>query len=89
MSPSLYDTTNKVSKTLAITYTKDGVTGTVDYPIEIVNYATKIEMHKEPKKLYNVNESEDLSGGEILVTRAVRITRSNRINRSKSFSYRI
>lgn len=31
MSPSSYDTTQKLSKTLTITYTKDGITKSVDY----------------------------------------------------------
>ena len=49
---------------------RTGVTGTVDYPIEIVNNVTKIEIHDYPKQSYNVNESESLSGGSIKVTRA-------------------
>lgn len=81
MSPSLYDTTNKVSKTLAITYTKDGVTGTVDYPIEIVNNVTKIEIHDYPKQSYNVNESEDLSRRKHKSYKSNRNTRNYRFNR--------
>ena len=31
MSPSQYDQTQKVQKTLTISYTKDGITKSVDY----------------------------------------------------------
>ena len=38
MSPAASEyTNNKLSKTLKITYTEDGKTETINYPIEIVN----------------------------------------------------
>ncbi len=71
MSPSTYDSTNKVSKTVTLSYTEDGVQDAADFEINIVNNVTKIEMHTTPKVSYNVNETLDVTGGEILVTRAV------------------
>ena len=71
MSPVSYDSTNKVSKTLVITYTKDGETGTVNYPIEIINDVKSITVHSTNHKTeYNVNDTLDLTNLEILVTRA-------------------
>ena len=70
MSPASYDSTNKVSKTLKISYTEDGVTEEVDYPIEIINDTKSITMHTTPKVQYNVNEALSIENGEILVTRA-------------------
>ena len=71
MSPVSYDSTNKVSKTLVITYTKDGETGTVNYPIEIINDVKSITVHSTNHKTeYNVNDTLDLANLEILVTRA-------------------
>ena len=71
MSPVSYDSTNKVNKTLVITYTKDGKTGTVNYPIEIINDVKSITVHSTNHKTeYNVNDTLDLANLEILVTRA-------------------
>ena len=71
MSPVSYDSTNKVSKTLVITYTKDGERGTVNYPIEIINDVRSITVHSTNHKTeYNVNDTLDLANLEILVTRA-------------------
>ena len=71
MSPASYDSTNKVNKTLVITYTKDGETGTVNYPIEIINDVKSITVHSTNHKTeYNVNDTLDLANLEILVTRA-------------------
>ena len=69
-----YDSTaQRYSKTVKITYTdKDGATDTQNYTFEIINHVTKIEMHGTSHKTdYNVNDTIDLSTGEILVTRAV------------------
>ena len=71
MSPASYDNTNKVSKTLKISYTQDDVTKEVDYPIEIINDVKSISMNTTPKTQYNVNDSLSLENGDILVTRAV------------------
>ena len=73
MSPnaSEYGADYTLSKTLKIEYTKDGVTGTVNYPITIVNDVKSITIHTIPTKvLYNVNETLDVTAGEIKVTRA-------------------
>ena len=71
MSPASYDSTNKVDKTLKITYTKDGKTGTVNYPITIINDVKSIAVHSTNHKVnYNVNETLDVTNLEILVTRA-------------------
>ena len=71
MSPAAYDSTNKLDKKLKITYTEDGVTGTVNYPITIVNDIKSIAIHTTPTKVaYNVSEPLDVTGGEIEITRA-------------------
>ena len=76
MSPnaSEYGADYTLSKTLKIEYTKDGVTGTVNYPITIVNDVKSITIHTIPTKVsYNVNETLDVTAGEIKVTRATGI----------------
>ena len=73
MSPnaSEYGADYTLGKTLKIEYTKDGATGTVNYPITIVNDVKSIDIHTTPTKVsYNVNETLDVTGGEIKVTRA-------------------
>ena len=73
MSPnaSEYGSDYTLSKNLKIEYTKDGVTGTVNYPITIVNDVKSITIHTIPTKVsYNVNETLDVTDGEIEVTRA-------------------
>ena len=70
MSPTTYDNTNKVSKTLKIEYTEDGKTGTVNYPIEIINSLKSISLNGTPKTSYNVNESME-TGLSITVNREV------------------
>ena len=68
MSPTNYGNTNKISKTLKIEYTEDGKTGTVNYPIEIVNSLKSISLNGTPKTSYNVNESLE-TGLSITVNR--------------------
>lgn len=68
MSPTTYDNTNKVTKTLKIEYTEDGKTGTVNYPIEIINSLKSISLNGTPKTSYNVNESLE-TGLSITVNR--------------------
>ena len=68
MSPTNYDNTNKVSKTLKIEYTEGGKTGTVNYPIEIINSLKSISLNGTPKTSYNVNESLEI-GLSITVNR--------------------
>ena len=74
MSPvaSEFGADNTISKTLKITYTKDGKTGTVNYPITIINDVQTITVHSTNHKVdYNVNDTLDVTNLEILVTRAV------------------
>ena len=60
MSPSASEyTNNKINKTLKITYTEEGKTGTVNYPIEIINKVQSITIKGTPKTTYNVNEALD------------------------------
>ena len=71
MSPAVSDyTDNKVDKTLKIEYTKDGKTGTIDYPITIINDVKSIIIETSPKTDYKVNESLDISAGTLKVQRA-------------------
>jgi len=60
-----FGTDNKASKQVQINYA--GKTATL--PITIVNKVTGITMHTTPKTSYNVNDSLDVTNGEILVTR--------------------
>ena len=60
MSPAASEyTNNKINKTLKITYTEDGKTGTINYPIEIINKVQSITIKGTPKDTYNVNEALD------------------------------
>ena len=71
MSPAASDyTNNKVSKTLTITYTENGVTEDISYPITIINDVKSISVTTEPKTQYNVGDTLDVSTGVIEVTRA-------------------
>ena len=69
-SPTSYDDTNKVSKTLKITYMEDEKTETIEYPITIINTVTGITLQENAKKQYNVNEGLQ-KGLSIFVTREV------------------
>ena len=75
MSPdaSEFAVDNRLSKTLLITYTTaNGVSGSVNYPITIINDVRSIAMHSTNHKVsYNLNESLDLTNAEIKITRAV------------------
>ena len=63
---------NKYSKTLKILYTEDEATKTVNYPITIINDIKSIAMHTTPTKTkYNVNDTLDVTNGEIKIVRAV------------------
>ena len=60
MSPAVSEyTNNKINKTLKITYTEEGKTGTINYPIEIINKVQTITIKGTPKTTYNVNEALD------------------------------
>ncbi len=59
MSPANYGQTQKVTKTLKITYIEDGKTGTINYPIEIINKVQSITIKGTPKTTYNINEALD------------------------------
>jgi len=71
MSPaeSEYGINHKVTKNLTIKYEEDGTQKTATYEIEIINKITSIKMHTTPKTNYNVNDTLDVTNGEILVTR--------------------
>ena len=74
MSPAYADyTNNELNKTLKIEYTENGVSQTAYYPITIKNNVTGIAMGTTPTKTtYELNDSTyDLTGGDIIVTRAV------------------
>ena len=69
MTPSSYDnSTNKLTKTLKITYTEDGITKTINYTITIINTVKDVKLYGTPKTNYNVNEAMQ-AGLSILVTR--------------------
>ena len=68
MSPTTYDNTNKVSKTLKIEYTEGGKSQSINYPIEIINTLKYISINGTPKTSYNVNESME-TGLSIIVNR--------------------
>ena len=74
MSPSIseYGADNKVSKVLTLKYTaKNGVTGTTSYPITITNTIQSIAIDTLPSKTkYNVNDTLDVTGGKLKITRA-------------------
>ena len=74
MSPTSeeYGSGNTVSKTLTFKYTtQNGVTGIVDYPITIKDYIKSITMHTTPTKTkYNVNDTLDVTNGEIKIIKA-------------------
>ncbi len=70
LTPTSYGSTNKVSKTLKIKYEEDGIPGTVDYPVTIINAIEKIELIGNPKTQYNVNEGI-LEGLSVKITRKV------------------
>ena len=74
MSPSIseYGKDNKLSKTLTLKYTaKNGVTGTASYPITITNTIQSIAIDTLPSKTkYNVNDTLDVTGGKLKITRA-------------------
>ena len=65
MSPTNYGPTQKISKTLKITYTEDGKTGTANYPITITNKVQSISIKGTPKDSYKLNEPMD---GNITIT---------------------
>ena len=63
---------HKISKTLKLNYTKDGVTADeVEYIIDIINNVKSISMYQEPKTEYNIGDTIEVIGGEVLITRAV------------------
>jgi len=71
MSPaeSEYGINHKVTKNLTIKYEENGTQKTATYEIEIINKITSVKMHTTPKTNYNVNDTLDVTNGEILVTR--------------------
>ena len=72
MSPTSYDDdTQKVNKKLTIEYSEGGVTKSIDYPITIINDVKSITIKTLPQTEYKVNETLDITTGELLVTRAV------------------
>ena len=75
MSPASYGKTQKVDKTLKIEYSKDGQTGTVNYPITIINDIKSIAVHDPATRTtYNIGDTLDVTGLSISVTRATGTT---------------
>ncbi len=71
MSPASYDSTQKVDKTLKISYSEDGKSDSVNYPITIINDVKSISVHStNHKTTYNIGDALDIDNLEILVTRA-------------------
>ena len=71
MSPnaSEYNSNNEVTKTLTISYTKDGQNITKDYTIKIANPIDTITIGQSPRTNYNLNDSTAGVGGTLTVTR--------------------
>ena len=71
MSPnaSEYNSNNEVTKTLTISYTKDGQNITKDYTIKITNPINAITIGQSPRTNYNLNDSTTGVGGTLTVTR--------------------
>ena len=70
MKPTNYDSTNKITKTLKITYTADNNTITKDYPITIINDIKGVAIKTTPKTEYSYGDTIDKTIGSIEVTRA-------------------
>ena len=71
MSPASYDSTQKVDKTLKISYSEDGKSANINYPITIINDVKSISVHStNHKTTYNIGDALDIDNLEILVTRA-------------------
>ena len=71
MSPASYDSTQKVDKTLKISYSEDGKSASINYPITIINDVKSISVHStNHKTTYNIGDALDIDNLEILVTRA-------------------
>ena len=49
MTPSTFDSSNTLTKTLKVTYSKDSINESVNYPITIINDIKSIAMHTTPK----------------------------------------
>ena len=70
MSPVVAEyTNNKLTKTLKIEYTEDGVTETAYYTITIKNPIDQIKIDTQPRTQYNLNDSTTGVGGTLKVTR--------------------
>ena len=73
MSPAVseYNINNEVTKTLTIEYTPTGWTNAVTktYNITLKNTVDNITVTAPTKVTYNLNESADLTGGKVVVTR--------------------
>ena len=70
MSPVVAEyTNNKLTKTLKIEYTEDGVTETAYYTITIKNPIDQITIDTQPRTQYNLNDSTTGVGGTLKVTR--------------------
>ena len=58
-------------KNITLSYTQDGVTNNTSYDITIINNVQSIQVHTNPTKMiYNIKDSFDITGGEILITRS-------------------
>ena len=72
MSPASYDTSNKLTKPVVISYTEGTKTETINWNITIINDIQGITVvSTDHKTVYNVNDSLDTNKLKISVTRAV------------------
>ena len=70
MSPAVAEyTNNKLTKTLKIEYTEDGVTEYAYYTITIKNPIDQITIDTQPRTQYNLNDSTTGVGGTLKITR--------------------
>ena len=83
MSPAVAEyTNNKLTKTLKIEYTEDGVTETAYYTITIKNPIDQITIDTQPRTQYNLNDSTTGVGGTLKITRKAGNTETVNIQES-------
>ena len=72
MSPASYDTSNKLTKPVVISYTEGTKTETINWEVTIINDIQGITVvSTDHKTSYNVNDPLDTNKLQISVTRAV------------------
>lgn len=70
MHNNTYGSDNKATKTIRLTYEKDGKTDTKDYTITITNDVTKIEIVEPTDKTYNIGDTNYKAGIQVKVYRS-------------------